>query len=203
MKMNTMARIKIGLWTILFLLVAGCAVSALDDSARATASGGFASTATASCTPTGMKTSAATDTFPFRTPTGISSALPQGGMTLVPSVRGCAQTDQGATTKGNADGKEKEPAIEVVGHTIRYSRSIPHQCCRFVVFAFMVNDSDIGIYEVWSGGGCKCMCFSDIAASLESVPSRDYLVRVYESGTLPGGGPMEEKLLISKRVSVE
>jgi hypothetical protein len=200
--MKATARTKNGLWMILFLLLAGCAVPALDGSARSTASGGPSSTAAASCTPTEKKASSATGSFSFRTPMEKTPSMPQGGMTLVPSVRGCAQTDQGSTTKGGAAGEEKEPSIEVIGHTIRYSRSIPHQCCRAVKFKFTVKDSDIAIYEVWSGGGCKCMCFSDIAASLESVPAGNYLVRVYESGTLPGGEPMEEKLLISKGVSV-
>ncbi len=122
---------------------------------------------------------------------------------MVSAVRGCAQTDRSVTTKGGTDGEEKEPAVEVVGPTIRYSRSIPHQCCRFVTFNFTFTGYNISIYEVWSGDGCKCMCFSDIAASLESVPAGNYLVRVYESGTLPGsGGPMEEKMLISKEISV-
>jgi hypothetical protein len=123
-------------------------------------------------------------------------------MALVPSVRGCAQAEGGSATKGGADGEEKEPALEVVGHTIRYSRSIHHLCCRTVEFNFTVKGPDIAVYEIWSGMGCKCICFSDIAASLESVPAGFYLVRVYESGTSPDGEPMEEKLLISKGVSV-
>jgi hypothetical protein len=118
-------------------------------------------------------------------------------------VKGCAETDQGMQARAPGDENEQEPAIEVIGNTVRYTRAITHQCCRKVEFEQEIQGANISLFEVWSGEGCRCECFSEIQADLEFVPSGDYLVHVYEKGTQPGSSePMEQKLLISEEISV-
>jgi hypothetical protein len=118
-------------------------------------------------------------------------------------VKGCAETDQGMESRAPGDKNEQEPAIEVTGNTLRYTRAIQHQCCRKVEFEQEIQGMDITLYEVWSGEGCRCECFSEIRADLEFVPSGNYLVRVYAKGMQPGSSePMEQKLLISVEISI-
>jgi len=122
---------------------------------------------------------------------------------LSPLVKGCAETDLGMQSRAPGDEDEQGPAIEVLGNTIRYTRAIEHQCCRMVQFEQTIQGANISLYEVWSGEGCRCECFSEVQADLEFFPSGDYLVRVYETGTQPGSSePMEQKLLISAEVSI-
>ena len=122
---------------------------------------------------------------------------------LSPTVKGCAETDQGMSSRLPGDENEQEPAIEVIGNTLRYTRAIQHQCCRKVEFEQEIQGAEITLYEVWSGEGCRCECFSELQVDLEFVPSGDYLVRVYERGTQPGSSElMEEKLLISVEISI-
>jgi len=115
-----------------------------------------------------------------------------------PLVKGCAQTDKG--TASRATGLEQEPKIEVNGNSIKYSRAIEHQCCRKVELQKEINGSAINIFEVWSGQGCRCMCFSEIEAELKNIPSGSYTVNVYEKGAFPDGKPMEQKLVITQKI---
>jgi hypothetical protein len=118
-------------------------------------------------------------------------------------VKGCAKTDQGMASRAAGGESEQEPAIEVIGNTVRYTRALQHQCCRKVEFEQEIQGANITLYEVWSGEGCRCECFSEIQAVLEFIPAGNYLVRVYEKGTQPGSSePMEQKLLISVEISV-
>jgi hypothetical protein len=119
---------------------------------------------------------------------------------LFPSVKGCAETESGMSTKALGQ-TEREPKIEVDGNEILYSRAINHLCCRKVEIEKEIENS-INIYEVWSGIGCKCICFSEIEARIKNVPPGNYTVNVYEKGTEPGGEPMEQKLIISKNVVI-
>ena len=122
---------------------------------------------------------------------------------LSPTVKGCAETDQGMASRVPGDENEQEPSIEVIGNSLRYTRALQHQCCRKVEFEHEIQGADITLYEVWSGEGCRCECFSEIQVDLEFVPSGNYLVRVYERGTQPGSSePMEQKLLISVDISI-
>ena len=122
---------------------------------------------------------------------------------LSPTVKGCAETDQGMVSRAAGGENEQEPAIEVIGDTLRYMRALQHQCCRKVEFEHEIPGAEITLYEVWSGEGCRCECFSEIQADLEFIPAGNYLVRVYEKGTLPGSSePMEQKLLISIEISI-
>jgi hypothetical protein len=125
-------------------------------------------------------------------------------ITLSSSIKGCAESDRGmATTYGEE--KEQEPKIEVTGNEIDYSRAINHTCCRKVDMQKEITGSSINIFEVWSGSGCYCMCFSNIGAKLTNIPVGHYTVNVYEKGTQPGGNnePMEQKLIISQSVDTK
>ena len=122
---------------------------------------------------------------------------------LSPSVKGCAETDQGMASRVPGDKNEQEPFIEVIGNTLRYTRALQHQCCRKVEFEQEIQGANITLYEVWSGVGCRCECFSELQVDLEFVPAGNYLVRVYEKGTQPGSSEsMEQKLLISVEISI-
>lgn len=123
---------------------------------------------------------------------------------LSPLVKGCAETDKGMAIKSIGEGTEQEPKIEVNGNEALYSRAISHLCCRKAEIEKETENSVINIYEVWSGIGCKCMCFSEIEAKLQNVPSGTYKVNVYEKGTQPGSKePMEQKLIISQNIVVQ
>ncbi len=122
---------------------------------------------------------------------------------LSPLVKGCAETDQGMASRAAGGENEQEPAIEVIGNTLRYTRALQHQCCRKVEFEHEIQGTEITLYEVWSGEGCRCECFSEIQVDLEFIPAGNYLVSVYEKGTQPGSSePMEQKLLISVEISI-
>jgi len=124
---------------------------------------------------------------------------------LLPLIKGCAETDSGMTTKTFVNGTEQEPKIEVIGNEIIYSSALNHLCCRKVEIEKGTSDSVINIYEVWTGIGCKCICFSEIEAKIKNVPPGTYMINVYEKGIKPGGTnePMEEKLIISEQVTVQ
>jgi hypothetical protein len=118
-------------------------------------------------------------------------------------VKGCAETDQGMASRAAGGENEQEPAIEVIGNTLRYTRALQHQCCRKVEFEQEIQGTEITLYEVWSGEGCRCECFSEIQVDLEFIPAGNYRMRVYEKGTQPGSSePMEQKLLISVKISI-
>ncbi|MCD6557673.1 MAG: hypothetical protein J7K31_01420 [Candidatus Aenigmarchaeota archaeon] len=140
----------------------------------------------------------------WKTPTQPTTPPNLQNIILLPSVKGCAETDKGMATKAFGEGTEQEPKIEVSGNEIIYSRAINHLCCRKAEIEKETKDSVINIYEVWSGIGCKCICFSEIEAKLQNVPLGTYVVNVYEKGTQPGNeGPMEQKLIISQNVVVQ
>lgn len=126
------------------------------------------------------------------------------GISFLPSVKGCAETGQGMAAKTRSLNSEQEPEIRVEGSTIAYSRAISHLCCRKAELEKEVEGFSVSVYENWSGLGCKCMCFSQISASLENLSAGDYEVSVYERSVEPGGNgePMEERLIISKKVTV-
>ena len=114
-------------------------------------------------------------------------------------------TVTGETNKGWVGfGTERSASIEVVNNTITYSRALNHLCCRDVM---IMKETDtppmINIYEVWSGIGCKCICFSEISAAITDVPAGTYIVSVYASGTEPGGEePMVPSLILSANVTI-
>ncbi len=125
-------------------------------------------------------------------------------ITLSSSVKGCAETEKGTTAKSVGKETEKEPTIEVNGNNIVYSRALNHLCCRKAEIEKEIGDFTIDIYEVWSGVGCKCICFSEIEAKLKNIPSGTYKVNVYEKGTQPDSDePMEQTLIISDEITIQ
>lgn len=120
-----------------------------------------------------------------------------------PLVKGCAKTDEGIATKSLGKKTEQNPKIDVNGNEVLYSRAINHLCCRKAEIEKGISGSTINIFEDWSGIGCKCECFSEIEATLSNVPSGSYVVNVYEKGTESGSdGPMEQKLIITRKINV-
>lgn len=99
--------------------------------------------------------------------------------------------------------EEREPKIEVVGGAIKYARALRHLCERKVEVRKKTSGSVVDLFEVWFGRGARCMCFSEVEATLTDLAPGPYAVNVYETGTKPEGGDMEEKLIITKNVSVE
>ncbi|MBO8182302.1 MAG: hypothetical protein H0Z28_05855 [Archaeoglobus sp.] len=123
-------------------------------------------------------------------------------ISFVPEVKGCAASNTSEANATKSFGKEREPEIKIEKNGVIYSRAISHLCCRTVKLEYKIEDSTINIYEIWNGIGCKCICFSEIAGKLENLPAGKYTINVYETGTKPDGKPMEEKLIISKDVSI-
>jgi hypothetical protein len=115
------------------------------------------------------------------------------------SVRGCAETENGLATRG-ADEAERGPSIMISGNQVTYSRAINHLCCRKAVIQKDISPGRIDIYEVWSGLGCRCMCFSEMEATVKGLPAGRYSVNVYEQGTTPEGNPMERSVVVSRDV---
>ncbi|MEM7826856.1 MAG: hypothetical protein QXQ40_01380 [Candidatus Aenigmatarchaeota archaeon] len=121
---------------------------------------------------------------------------------LSPLVKGCAETGEEIASKSLVE--EQEPKIDVNGNEVLYLRAINHLCCRKVEIEKEIRNSVINIYEVWSGIGCRCICFSEIGAKLQNVPPGSYTINVYEKGTKPEiKEPMEQKLIISKDIIVQ
>jgi hypothetical protein len=121
---------------------------------------------------------------------------------LSPIVRGCAETESGTATKSVGEGVEQEPKIEVVENSIKYSRAINHLCCRKAEIQKETVGSTINIFEIWSGPGCKCMCFSEIGATISNIPSGSYIANVYEKGIDIKNESMEQKLIITQNVII-
>jgi hypothetical protein len=124
---------------------------------------------------------------------------------MTDNIVGCAETNQGMTTRAPGDeGAVQDPAIEVNGNSVTYSRAINHMCCRKVTFNTEPAGYTLNMYEYWIGEGCRCMCFSEVGFTLEDMPSGTYTINVFEKGEEPGGAYafMEEKLLISEQVTI-
>lgn len=125
-------------------------------------------------------------------------------ITLLASVKGCAESLQEVATKTVGEGIEQNPTIIALGNEIRYFRAINHLCGRKVEIEKEKIGNTINIYEIWSGMGAKCQCFSTIGAIISNVPSGNYTINVYEKGTEPGTGnaPMPQNLIISQSLAI-
>jgi len=128
---------------------------------------------------------------------------------LSSTIKGCAETDKSMTTRTVGEGNEQEPKIEVIGNEVKYSRAINHLCCRKVEIQKETSGSTINIFEVWSGLGCRCICFSEIEATVSNIPSGSYIVNAYMTGTEPvlNGtkiveGPMNKTMVITKNINI-
>ncbi len=111
------------------------------------------------------------------------------------SVKGCAESDSGVNVRG-LEQNDRGPGFLLSGNQLVYYRAVNHLCCRKAVVRSEVTGSRIDVYEVWSGQGCRCMCFSEIEASIERLAPGRYTVNVYETGTKPGSSEQMEKTTI-------
>jgi hypothetical protein len=118
------------------------------------------------------------------------------------SVKGCAETTAGMTAKGMGQ-PERGPSIMVSGGTITYSRALNHQCCRKATVEKEIGSREISIFDTWGGPGCKCMCFSEVAAKLENVLRGHYTITVYERGTKPQSSEeMQQTVVTTQEIAV-
>jgi hypothetical protein len=114
------------------------------------------------------------------------------------SVKGCAETISGQSSKGLIN-QSAQTRIDLIENEIIYQRYVTHLCCRKAVVEYEINRSIIDIYEIWSGIGCKCMCYSEINASISGLTPGEYLINVYETGIEPGSNEsMTPRLLITE-----
>lgn len=122
---------------------------------------------------------------------------------LIAHVKGCAETDRGMPTRSAAPEPIKPPTLEVSGSTIRYSHALTHLCCRQAEFALEIEGAIITLYEVWRGPGCRCMCYSELDACIDHIPSGTYTVHVIERGTEPNSEqPMPVKVLMTQTIAI-
>ncbi|MFH1448119.1 MAG: hypothetical protein ABIG39_04610 [Candidatus Micrarchaeota archaeon] len=118
------------------------------------------------------------------------------------SVKGCAETENGLTTRGPLQ-TDRGPSIVVSEGEVSYSRALNHLCCRKAVVEKEIRLSEINIFEVWGGQGCRCMCFSEIEANLSNLTPGKYMINVYETGTKPGSEePLENREIIRQEITV-
>jgi len=117
------------------------------------------------------------------------------------TIKGCAQRESGMAPRGDLI-EDVEPTITLEENKIKYSRILTHLCCRMVRLDRIMGGWTINIYENWSGPGCRCMCSSEISVKIENLQRGTYTVNVYEKGVNTDGSLMEEKLIISKYVTV-
>lgn len=123
--------------------------------------------------------------------------------TFLYSVSGCAGSVTGTATRAFSSQQVVEPKIEISSDSIRYVRAGGHQCCRKVVVQSRLEKGRITLTEFWTGAGCRCMCFSDIAATVSNLTAGDYDVAVYSSGVEPNSDKIiEPKMILSQKVRV-
>ena len=123
--------------------------------------------------------------------------------TLSIQVDGCAATKTGMVLQARSPWTTTDPKIEVVGGGIRYSRAGQHQCCRKVEILKQVQKGKIVLTEYWTGEGCRCVCFSQIEATLTKLVSGDYEVTVYSGGIeTTTHTNIEPKTLLSQMVKI-
>lgn len=118
------------------------------------------------------------------------------------SVKGCAESASDAPTRAMGQ-SERGPSVMVSGNSVIYSQALSHLCCRKAELQNELGKGEIIIFETWSGQGCRCMCFSEIEAKLENLPSGHYTLTVYERGTEPGSSKqMEQTVIVTKEVGI-
>lgn len=114
------------------------------------------------------------------------------------TITGCAETIDGKSTRDINEAQETSgPRVFINKNVISYHRSLDHLCCRKVIVEQSLDNEVLNIFEVWSGPGCKCICNSEINASI-IVPEGTYVINVYETGTQPESSEkMTPRLLLT------
>jgi hypothetical protein len=126
-----------------------------------------------------------------------------GEIMLTSLVQGCAETEEGMATRSLGEEIDREPTLTVQRDQITYTRAIHHLCCRKVEIRGEITGATIALSEHWSGPGCRCICFSEIEATLANLPSGSYNLTISEQGTEPGSEmPMETTVLLYQEVAI-
>lgn len=121
---------------------------------------------------------------------------------FISSVHGCAETEKGMATRSlifNPD----EIKISTEGQAIKFHHALNHQCCRKAELSHAIADNRIMIYETWSGEGCRCMCFSELDATLTGLPTGEYTVQIIERGTSSQGKATPEKIINEVKIQMD
>ena len=101
------------------------------------------------------------------------------------NITGCAETIDGKSTRDINEARETSgPRAFINEDIVSYHRSLDHLCCRKVIIQESLTNEVLNIYEVWTGPGCRCICHSEINATIK-VPDGTYVINVYETGTDP------------------
>ncbi|MBD3311894.1 hypothetical protein GF352_00310 [archaeon] len=118
------------------------------------------------------------------------------------NITGCAETINGTTTRSRMP-DNTSPSITVKNGVLEYYRATSHLCARKAVVEHEINKSIITLYEVWTGLGARCICFSEINASIKGLTNGNYLVNVYETGVKPGSNEsMTPRLLVTETINI-
>ena len=112
-------------------------------------------------------------------------------------VKGCADSENGIETRGPLN-DDRGPGVVLSGNSLVYYRAVNHLCCRKAEARVEFSGFEIDLYEVWSGQGCRCTCFSEIIAGVDRFPPGRYTLNVYETGTKADGEPMEKATILTK-----
>lgn len=115
---------------------------------------------------------------------GVAQADPEPAFSF--RVTGCAETNKGMASATRGAQQTIAPKIELTRSGIRYSRAGTHQCCRKVEVRRQVQIDKITLTEYWTGEGCRCLCYSQIEATLTNVVAGEYTVTVFSAGIQPG-----------------
>lgn len=93
------------------------------------------------------------------------------------TLTGCVK--EGSTEETKTPLIKEDIDIQVINSTIYYYRAINHQCCKEVTLEKNVNNSIINLTEVWTGEECKCMCSSEINATITGLKKGNYTLNAF------------------------
>lgn len=97
------------------------------------------------------------------------------------TVKGCASQENIKRSFYSPIHNKEHIKVIAKDNSILYQRSINHLCCKNVSLSYNIKDkTTINIYEIWKGTGCKCLCFSEINATISNLPRGEYHVNLYE-----------------------
>lgn len=119
------------------------------------------------------------------------------------TITGCAETEEGMTMRDIMP-DNVSPALTPINGDIKYYRATSHLCCRKATVNYDQNKSVINIYEDWTGVGCRCICYSEINATISGLPAGTYIITVFETGIQPDSNEsMIPRILISQTITLK